>query len=175
MGLKPSVRAVNRPYSGLKVERFVVLKIDIISITRLKKGAYLELIENYKKRIQWNLNIYELESKHSDPKKSQKDEEEKILKHIDNQAVVIALDERGDGLKSLDFAKTLENFKNNGENYIQFIVGGADGLTPEVRNRADVLLSFGQQTWPHLLARVMLLEQIYRAQQILSGHPYHRE
>ena len=152
-----------------------MLHIDIISIARVKKGAYYELIEGYKKRINWKLNIYELESKHSDAAKSQKDEEEKILKHLNDDAVIIALDERGDGLKSLDFAKTLENFKNNGESHIQFIIGGADGLTPTVRDKADVLLSFGQQTWPHLLARVMLLEQVYRAQQILAGHPYHRE
>ncbi len=152
-----------------------MLKIDIISISRIKKGSYFELMENYKKRINWKLTIYELESKHSDPKKSQKDEGEKILKHIDNQAVVIILDERGDGLKSLDFAKTLENFKHGGENHIQFIIGGADGLTQNVRDKADMFLSFGQQTWPHLLARVMLLEQIYRAQQIIAGHPYHRE
>ncbi len=152
-----------------------MLKIDIIAISRIKKGAYLELIDNYKKRIKWDLTIYELESKHSDPKKSQKDEEEKILKRIESQAVIIILDELGDGLKSLDFAKTLENFKNNGERHIQFIIGGADGLTDIVRDRADILLSFGQQTWPHLLARVMLLEQIYRAEQIIAGHPYHRE
>ncbi len=152
-----------------------MFKIEILSIARIKKGAYFDLIENYKKRIHWDLTIYELESKQTDPQKCQKEEEEKILKHIDNQAITIALDERGDGLKSLDFARTLENFKNNGENHIQFIIGGADGLTDEIRNKANLLLSFGQQTWPHLLARVMLLEQIYRAQQILAGHPYHRE
>lgn len=152
-----------------------MLKIDIIAVSRCKKGEYFDLIENYKNRINWNLTLYELESKHSDPNKSQKDKEEKIIKHINNQAVTIILDERGDGLKSLDFAKTLENFKHNGENYIQFIIGGADGLTQKVRDKADILLSFGQQTWPHLLARVMLLEQIYRAQQIIAGHPYHRE
>ncbi len=152
-----------------------MLKIDIIAISRVKKGSYFELIEDYKKRINWNLNIIELESKYSDPVKAQKDEEEKILKHLNNQAIIIILDERGDGLKSLDFAKTLENFKNNGENHIQFVIGGADGLTQNTRDKADILLSFGQQTWPHILTRVMLLEQIYRAQQILSNHPYHRE
>ena len=152
-----------------------MLKVDIISVARVKKGSHYDLIDIYKKRIRWKLTIYELESKQSCPKKCQLEEEEKILKHINDQAVVVALDERGDGLKSLDFAKMLENFKNNGDNHIQFIIGGADGLTQETRDKTDVLLSFGQQTWPHLLARVMLLEQIYRAQQILSGHPYHRE
>ncbi len=152
-----------------------MLKIDIICITRLKKGPYYDLVQDYKKRIQWPVHIHELESKYTDAQKSQEEENEKIFKLINARAIVIALDERGNGLKSLDFAKTLENFKNNGENHIQFIIGGADGLTDEIRNRANVLLSFGQQTWPHLLARTMLLEQIYRAQQILAGHPYHRE
>lgn len=152
-----------------------MLKIDIICIARAKKGPYYELIQDYTKRLKWNLNIIELESKHTDSKKCQQEEAEKILEHINNSAVVVALDERGDGLKSLDFAKTIENFTNNGESHIQFILGGADGLTDEVRDKAAFLLSFGQQTWPHMMARVMLLEQIYRAQQILSGHPYHRE
>lgn len=152
-----------------------MLKVDIISVARIKNGAHHELIESYKKRIKWKLTIYELESKQRCQKKCQLEEEAKILKHINEQAVVIALDERGDGLKSLDFAKMLDTFKNNGNNHIQFIIGGANGLTQNTRDKTDVLLSFGQQTWPHLLARVMLLEQIYRAQQILSGHPYHRE
>ncbi len=152
-----------------------MLKIDIICISRVKKGSFFDLIDNYKQRIQWDINIIELESKHSDSKKSQKDEEAKILKHLNNQAVIIAMDERGKTLKSLDFASTLDGYKNDGLNHIQFVIGGADGLTEPVRSKANILLSFGKQTWPHLLARVMLLEQIYRAQQILSGHPYHRE
>ncbi len=152
-----------------------MLKIDIICVARVKKGPYYDLIEDYSKRLKWKLNIIEVESKLSDAKKCQAEETEKILKHIEKNAVLVALDERGDGLKSLDFAKTIQNFTNNGESHIQFILGGADGLTDEVRDKASFLLSFGQQTWPHLMARVMLLEQIYRAQQILAGHPYHRE
>ncbi len=152
-----------------------MLKIDIICVARVKKGPYYDLIEDYSKRLKWKLKIIEVESKLSDAKKCQTEETEKILKHIDKNAVLVALDERGDGLKSLDFAKTIQNFTNNGESHIQFILGGADGLTDEVRDKASFLLSFGQQTWPHLMARVMLLEQIYRAQQILAGHPYHRE
>lgn len=152
-----------------------MLKVDIICVARIKKGEYYTLIQDYMKRIKYNLTIIEVESKHTKPHKCQQDEAEKIIKHINPSAIIIALDERGDGLKSLDFAKTIKNFTNNGQNHIQFIIGGADGLTDEIRDKASFLLSFGQQTWPHLLARVMLLEQIYRAQQILAGHPYHRE
>jgi len=121
------------------------------------------------------VTLHEIESKYTEAAHIQGDEARKIKEYIKDDAFVIVMDERGDGLRSLDFAKTLEKLQNNNENYIQFIIGGADGLTDELRGRANLLLSFGQQTWPHMLARVMLFEQIYRAQQILAGHPYHRE
>ncbi|MGH1403135.1 MAG: 23S rRNA (pseudouridine(1915)-N(3))-methyltransferase RlmH [Alphaproteobacteria bacterium] len=152
-----------------------MIKIDVICVAKVKKGSFFDLIEEYKKRIQWNTTIIELESKFSDPKKCQEDEAGKILKHIDSRAIVVAMDERGKAMKSMAFSEKIATYRDNGENHIQFIIGGADGLTPQIRERANLLLSFGQQTWPHLLARVMLLEQIYRAQQILAGHPYHRE
>ena len=150
-------------------------KIDIIAIGRLKKGPLYELCEEYKSRINAKLSVMELESKYSDPQQANDQENRHILEKLDRNAFVIVMDERGDGLKSLDFAKTVENLQNSGETHLQFIIGGADGLNDQVRDRANILLSFGQQTWPHMLARVMLLEQIYRCQQILAGHPYHRE
>ncbi len=150
-------------------------KIDLIAVGRLKKGPLHDLTEEYRSRLQWPLNILEIESKHKDSDKTQADEAHRILDALKDDAYIVALDERGRSLKSLDFAKKIEDLQNSGQNHIQFILGGADGLTDDVRNRADLLLSFGQQTWPHMLARVMLLEQIYRAQQILKGHPYHRE
>jgi len=149
--------------------------VDIIAVGKLSKGPLFDLAQDYCKRIQWSLSIYEIESKHKDTKKAQEDEALKILDKVENNAFVVVMDERGNGLKSLDFAKTIKNLQNSGENHIQFIIGGADGLTDDVRNQANLLLSFGQQTWPHMMARVMLLEQIYRSQQILAGHPYHRE
>ena len=152
-----------------------MLKIDIICISKAKNGAFFDLISGYERRMQWKLNIIELESKHNDPQKSQEDEITKISKHINPNAILIAMDERGKDMRSLDFAKKLEDYKNSGDNHIQFVIGGADGLTQEIRKKANIILSFGKPTWPHLLARVMLLEQIYRAQQIIAGHPYHRE
>jgi 23S rRNA (pseudouridine1915-N3)-methyltransferase len=85
------------------------------------------------------------------------------------------MDEHGIGLSSKEFAGKLENLAIQGKSKVQFIIGGADGLPQSVRDRANFILSFGKQTWPHMLARVMLTEQIYRAQQIIAGHPYHRE
>ena len=152
-----------------------MLKIDVIAAGRLRTGPYFELSQEYMKRIKWSLSVYEIESKLKDAKAVQMEEAKKIKEYLKDTAFIVVMDERGSGLRSLDFAQTLQNLQNSGESHMQFIIGGADGLTEEIRNSANLLLSFGQQTWPHLLARVMLLEQIYRAQQILIGHPYHRE
>lgn len=152
-----------------------MLKLDLIAVSKVKKGAWRDLQDEYAERIRWPLNLHEIESRHSDPAAANEDENEKILKLLQPDAFVIVLDERGQGLRSLDFAQTIEKMQNNAVEHIQFVIGGADGLIDEVRDQAGFMLSFGQQTWPHVLARVMLLEQIYRAQQILAGHPYHRE
>ena len=146
-----------------------MLKVDIIVVGRLRKGPYYELSEEYKKRIRWNLSVFELEAE------TQAGEIAKIAARLDNNAFIVVMDERGNGLKSLDFADTLSKLQDGGTDHLQVIVGGHEGLTDEIRDRANLMLSFGQQTWPHMLARIMLLEQIYRAQQIIAGHPYHRE
>lgn len=152
-----------------------MLKIDIIAVGRLRKGPCFELCQDYMTRVKWSLSVFEVESKKVDPGAVQREEASKIQEHIRDDGFVIVLDKKGNGLRSLDFAETLRNLQDSGESHIQFIIGGADGLTDEVKDRANLLLSFGQPTWPHMLARVMVLEQIYRAQQILIGHPYHRE
>ena len=152
-----------------------MLKIEIIAAGRLKKGPSFELCEEYIKRIKWPLAIYEVESKSKDGQAAQREEIQKIKEHIKPQAFIVALDKKGKNLGSMDFSQTMEKIQNSGKDYIQFIIGGAEGLTDEIIKRANLVLSFGQPTWPHILARIMLLEQIYRAQQILIGHPYHRE
>ncbi|MCK5659603.1 MAG: 23S rRNA (pseudouridine(1915)-N(3))-methyltransferase RlmH, partial [Alphaproteobacteria bacterium] len=99
-----------------------------------------------------------------------------ILKKLIKPSFIIALDERGKTLTSPDFSKKISLWQNQAPgNEITFLIGGADGFDNKIRKKADFLMSFGKQTWPHLLVRVMLLEQIYRAQQILAGHPYHRQ
>ena len=152
-----------------------MLKIDIIAIGRLKKGPLHELFTDYKKKTRWNIILHEIESRHRDEDAMQKDENEKLSSLIAPGAYVIAMDERGKTLKSLEFAEKFETLQNNAQTHIQFLLGGANGLQDNIRTRANLLLSFGKQTWPHMLARIMLIEQIYRAQQILAGHPYHRE
>jgi len=88
---------------------------------------------------------------------------------------LIALDDRGALWSSRDLADRLTGWRDQGVSELAFAIGGADGLGAEVLNRADVKMSLGPMTWPHLLARSLLLEQLYRTQQILAGHPYHRE
>lgn len=152
-----------------------MLHFEILAIGKLKNGPLHALAESYREKIAWPLVIHEIESRYTDPRTVQADEERRILDRLAPHAFIVVLDERGHGLRSLDFAKTIGRLENEGEDHIQFILGGAEGLTEPVRARASLLLSFGQQTWPHMLARVMLLEQLYRARQILAGHPYHRE
>ncbi len=156
-------------------EQAAVLKIEIIAIARMKKGPYADLAEEYRKRIRWPLEIREIDARPSSPEQAQTEEEQKILKHLKEGAIKIALDERGETLSSAEFAKSMGGYRDGDVGTLQFIIGGADGLTPRIKSQTQKQISFGRQTWPHLLARIMLLEQIYRAQQILSGHPYHRE
>ena len=151
------------------------LKIDIIAIGRLRKGPYFTLLQDFSKRIKWSLTVFEPDSKITDARAAQIDETKKIMGHIADNAYVIALDERGKTMRSMAFADKLAGLRDTGHQHIQFVLGGADGLTDTVRTRANFCLSLGAATFPHMMARVMLIEQIYRAQQILTRHPYHRE
>lgn len=125
--------------------------------------------DHYARQIHAKINLIELEGRNT------KAEQEKILSKIDPAATVIVMDERGKTLSSREFAKELNDLQVGGHSHLQFIIGGADGLNDDIRKKARLLLSFGRATWPHILLRVMLIEQIYRAFQILAGHPYHRD
>ncbi len=146
-----------------------MLSISIIAPGRMKRHVLEPAFEDYAKRIKWSIEIIEIEAKNT------ADEHQKIDDKIDPKAALIILDERGKSLPSRDFASKIENFQNQGISKIQFILGGANGLNDSIRQKAKLLLSFGAQTWPHILCRLMLVEQIYRAEQILAGHPYHRD
>ena len=147
--------------------------ITVIAIGRMKPGPMLDLAALYRQRLTWPVQIIEIElkGKFEGPLLKTK-EAEAIIGHLPAGAVIVALDERGKARSSPDFAKLVETYRRQGP--LVFIVGGADGLDETIRQRASMTLAFGQLTWPHMLARVMLLEQIYRAQQIAAGHPYHR-
>lgn len=148
----------------------MISHVDIICVGKLKHTSpFHSLFQEYAKRLLGKLNLYELDGH------SQAEEHKKIIEKLSASAPLIILDERGKSLSSLKFAQKLSHLQEHKSGHLQFVIGGADGLSDELRQRADLVLSFGAQTWPHMMARVMLIEQIYRAQQILAGHPYHRE
>jgi 23S rRNA (pseudouridine1915-N3)-methyltransferase len=120
--------------------------------------------------------IIEVEEKRPLPAAELKAREaELILAALPRGSRLVALDERGAGWSSVELANRLRDWRDAGTGAVSFAIGGADGLGSAVISRADAVLSLGKMTWPHLLARGMLLEQLYRAQQILAGHPYHRD
>lgn len=146
------------------------MKIHILAIGKCKKNSpEAALIEEYVKRSGWNIQIKEKDNA------SQIEEARFLQESIPAGAKVIVLDERGENIKSLDLAKKLDGWIINGCSDICFLIGGADGHLPQTRERADLLLSFGKLTLPHMLMRAVLCEQIYRIQTIINGHPYHRE
>ena len=130
----------------------------------------------YAERITPPATIVELEEKRRLPPAELKTREaELILGALPAGARLVALDEHGDPWTSRELADRLRAWRDSGTAALAFAIGGAEGLGPAVIGRADAVLSLGAMTWPHFLARGMLLEQLYRAQQILAGHPYHRE
>jgi 23S rRNA (pseudouridine1915-N3)-methyltransferase len=158
------------------------MKLRILAVGRAKGGPEAALIAEYQKRMHWPLVLDEVEEKRPLSGPELKAREGALLQAaLDKTAksggrpVVIALDEHGKPLASRDFAARLKGWEDQGAPEVIFVLGGADGLASDIRDRASLVLSLGQMTWPHLLARAMLVEQIYRAQQILAGHPYHRD
>lgn len=158
------------------------MKLRILAVGRAKGGPESALIAEYQKRMRWPLAIEEVEERRPLPGAELKAREGALLQAILDKAakaggrpVLVALAEHGKQLGSRDFAARLKAWEDQGAPEILFVLGGADGLASEIRDRAAFVLSLGQMTWPHLLARAMLVEQIYRAQQILAGHPYHRD
>ena len=156
------------------------MKLRIIAVGRAKAGPQKTLLETYAKRLTWPLSIEEVEEKRPLPSEALKIREaELLLGAVDGKKashrVVIALDEHGKTMTSRDFAKRIGQLKDQGVGEIVFLIGGADGHGKAVLDRADLKLSLGAMTWPHMMVRAMLAEQLYRAQQILAGHPYHRD
>jgi 23S rRNA (pseudouridine1915-N3)-methyltransferase len=120
--------------------------------------------------------LCEVEEKRPLPVLERKVQEAKLLlAAIPDKAKIIALDERGTSLTSVQLAKKIETWRDEGFADMAFLIGGADGHDPSIRDKADLILNLGTLTWPHMLVRVLIAEQLWRAHSILSGHPYHRE
>jgi 23S rRNA (pseudouridine1915-N3)-methyltransferase len=150
------------------------LRLHVIAQGRLKAGPELALWQHYAARLKGPLALKEIEIKERLPPPERRAREgAAILAAIPKSARVVALDGRGTLLTSEALAARLAAWRDQGAADLAFLIGGADGLSEEALARADVTIAFGRLTWPHLLARGMLLEQLYRAQQIIAGHPYH--
>ncbi|WP_119678039.1 23S rRNA (pseudouridine(1915)-N(3))-methyltransferase RlmH [Indioceanicola profundi] len=151
------------------------MRLWLAAVGRAKPGPARDLFEEYQGRLGWPLTLREVEvKKRVEGEELKRLEAELLLAAIPAGAKLVALDERGRALPSSDFAARIGAWRDQGTADIAFVIGGADGLAEEVRRRADLLLAFGPMTWPHMMVRGMLAEQLYRAQQILAGHPYHR-
>jgi 23S rRNA (pseudouridine1915-N3)-methyltransferase len=149
------------------------VKILVVAVGRARSGPERALWEEFSGRLAWPIRLVEVDSKRAGP--GLKDREaELLLKAVPDDAVLVALDEHGKTLSSSDFAKRLAGWQDQGTGTLAFAIGGADGLADSVRARAGFTLSLGPMTWPHLLVRGLLAEQLYRADRILAGHPYHR-
>lgn len=151
------------------------MKLTLACIGRAGRGPERDLYEHYAGRIRWPLTLRELEQrKKLPPAELIRHEGELLIGAVPDKAVLVALDRRGKALDSEAFAKRLERWRDDGVPDVAFLIGGADGHGEPLLGNAALVLTFGAMTWPHLLARAMLAEQIYRAQQLLAGHPYHR-
>jgi 23S rRNA (pseudouridine1915-N3)-methyltransferase len=136
--------------------------LHVIARGKIGRSPEAELVERYLKRISWPTRLTELGERASLPPASA-------------SSVTVLLDEKGPALSSMELARKLEQWRDRGTREARFVIGAADGHSDHERQTADLLLSFGPATWPHLLVRGMLAEQLFRATSILANHPYHRE
>jgi 23S rRNA (pseudouridine1915-N3)-methyltransferase len=159
------------------------MRLVIAAIGRLKDAPERELAERYRKRAEQvgrrlgfrTTEVVEIrESRAANAGKRMTEESIALANVIPEQAATVLLDEHGDSLDSAALAALLRRWRDDGRPAAVFVIGGDDGLAPSLRDKASLRLAFGAATWPHQLVRVMLLEQLYRAMTILSGHPYHR-
>ena len=151
------------------------MRLIVAAVGRWKSAPERSLYEHFARRIAFPLELKEIEERKKLPPRALiRREGELLLAAAPKGAVVVALDERGKPLSSVAFAKRLGQWRDDGVRDLVFVIGGAEGLDEIVRKKAGLTLSLGPMTWPHLMVRAMLVEQIYRAQAILSGHPYHR-
>ena len=139
------------------------MRLHIIARGKIGRSPESELVDRYLKRINWPTKHSELPDKGGD------------LPASDSPYKTIMLDEKGAQLSSVELARLLERWRDDGVREVRFLIGAADGFDDAARTSADHLIAFGKATWPHLIARAMLAEQLFRATSIIANHPYHRE
>ena len=139
------------------------MRLHIVARGKIGRSPEAEIVDRYVKRIGWDVKISELPDQGG---KSPK---------LEGITKIIAMDEAGENWTSKKFANLLSTWRDDGAREARFLIGAADGLSADERASADHFFSFGKATWPHMMARAMLAEQLFRATSIIAGHPYHRE
>ena len=155
------------------------MRVSLCVVGRLRAGPERDLIDDYLTRFDRTgralglgpASVIEVEDKKGGGSVA---EAALLRRAIPDGAFLVTLDERGKVMTSPEFANKLAGWRDNSQRDVAFVIGGADGIAPDLRAQADFSISFGKMVWPHMLARVMLTEQLYRAANILSGGPYHR-
>lgn len=155
------------------------MRVHILTVGRLRAGPEKDLIDDYLKRFDRTgralglgpAKVIQVEDKSG---QGMAREADLLRRALPRGALLCTLDERGKLMSSPDFAQQLSGWRDTGRGDVVFMIGGADGIDPSLRAQADASLSFGKMVWPHMLVRVMLTEQLYRAATILAGGPYHR-
>ena len=139
------------------------MKLHIVARGKIGRSPEAELVDRYIRRIGWDVRISELPDQGGKTPK------------LEGVTKIIAMDEAGENWTSKKFADLLSAWRDDGTREARFLIGAADGLSADERSGADHVFSFGKATWPHMMARAMLAEQLFRATSILAGHPYHRD
>ena len=159
------------------------MKISVFAVGRMKAGPEKELVDRYFGRfsksgpavgLEFSGFIEIAESRAPSATERKREEADRLRQHLAAGAALVLLDERGNSISSEDFANRIAAQRDSGRRSLVIAIGGPDGHDPSLREAAELVLSFGAQTWPHQMVRIMLGEQLYRAATILSGHPYHR-
>jgi 23S rRNA (pseudouridine1915-N3)-methyltransferase len=152
------------------------MHIVLCAVGRIKFGPEKSLFDHYLKRIPWTFEVAEVTEHRKLPAHElRRAEADLLLSKVPAGANLVVLDERGKTLGSRELAQKLGEWRDAGRRQTAFIIGGAGGVDETLQDRADLVLSFGKLTWPHMLVRALLAEQIYRGYAILTGHPYHRD
>ena len=139
------------------------MRLHIVARGKIGRSPEADIVDRYAKRLGRDLKISELPDQGGKQPK------------MDGVTKIVAMDETGENWTSKKFANLLSAWRDDGVREVRFLIGAADGLSAEERGSADHFFSFGKATWPHMMARAMLAEQLFRAMSILAGHPYHRE
>lgn len=155
----------------------LMLKVTLVAVGRARGGPEVALVEDYVRRLRWPFTLVEVQARKATLQGEALKAEEAVAirAKLPQGAALVALDERGRLLDSRSFAAALGGFAESGRREVALVIGGADGLDASLRDQADLVLALGRLTFPHMLVRALIAEQIYRAQTILDGHPYHRD